>query len=241
MRPHDIWTLTVLATLGFASSCANRAAPQPQAPEPAPAQPAATPGPGGAAEPAAAQPTAAGSDAQQAKAGDAPKAAEDTTVADDAFKLDRPPREIITTEDTTFEFSFTSSEIGEQTEQRCRSEAGDDMQAYAQCKRDAQEKVPVRIQRFAEKRGTWWWITYERRGKQLITLHRIPIDFGEEAPNSVTIVPKGKDQGLAPLSPLPRKVVVNVPNSYSIQMEDPEYGLLSYSAKIGLIPSSKSK
>jgi len=99
--------------------------------------------------------------------------------------------------------------------------------------------VPTFVQRFVQKRKVWYWITYERRGKQLITLHKIPFEFGEDTGNTVTIKPTGKDKGMAPLSPVPRKVVVTIPNSYSIEMDDPKYGKLRYSAKIGLTPSKK--
>ena len=90
-----------------------------------------------------------------------------------------------------------------------------------------------------EKNKVWYWITYERRGKQLVVLHKITFEFGEDTANTVTLKPFGKDQGLAPMSPVPRKVVITIPNSYSIQLDDPNLGKVSYSAKIGLLPSKK--
>jgi hypothetical protein len=248
MERRHVWIpIPLSALLGAALGCAGGAAPAAQAPEPVATQAApatAQPAPAAVQPAPAEQPGPAGQAAAAAPSpGKDPKAQaqQDANAASDkeqVFKLDRPPRELITAEDTAFEVNFTSSEIGERTEQQCRAQAGEDMQALTQCKREARDKFPVTIQRFVEKQGTWWWITYERRGKQLVPLHRIPIDFGEETANSVTILPKGKDQGLTPLSPLPRKVVINVPNSYSIQIQDPQHGMLSYGAKIGLVPSS---
>jgi hypothetical protein len=239
MEKPDVWMLIPLITAGVVLGCAGGETPTAQAPEPAAVQPAPANQPSPVDQAGTAAPSP-GKDSKAAAQTDANAASDqDKGVADQAFKLDRPPRDLITAEDTAFELNYTSSEISQRTEQQCQAQAGDDMQALSECKRDARDKFPVTVQRFVEKQGTWWWITYERRGKQLVPLHRIPIDFGEETANSVTILPKGKDQGLSPLSPLPRKVLINVPNSYSIQIEDPQYGTLSYSAKIGLIPSSQ--
>jgi hypothetical protein len=193
---------------------------------------------GGGAAPPAEAPDEAQPPAAEAKPAPPPeeaKAEENTN----AFQLDRPPRDIVTAEDTSFELNYTASEVGERDEKRCEEESEGDPKANGECKREARKKVPTLIQRFVEKNKVWYWLTYERRGKQLITLHKITFQFGEDTANTVTIKPIGKDKGLAPFSPVPRKVVITIPNSYSIEMDDAKFGKLRYSAKIGLTPSRK--
>ncbi len=219
---------------GLVLGCGGGATPPAEAPDEA--QPPAAP-----AKPAPPPETAKADDetAEATKSDDGKTEKSEEGADTNAFQLDRPPREIVTAEDTSFELNYTASEVGERDEKRCEEESGGDPKANADCKREARNKVPTLIQRFVEKNKVWYWLTYERRGNQLITLHRITFQFGEDAANTVTIKPMGKDQGLAPLSPVPRKVVITVPNSYSIQMDDPKFGKLSFSAKIGLTPSKK--
>ena len=228
------WLAAVLFVGTSAMACSGAQTPAAKAADPAPSSPAATaklaPPPNRPA--VAAQDEAVESAPSEASATSSD--GESDTTEDEAYRLERSPREVITTPDTTFSFNFTSSEIGEQTEARCRAEAGDDMEAYAGCKRKAQDKLGQKILRFAEKRGTWWWITYERRKNQLITLHKIPFEFDAETANTVTIRTTGKDKGLAPMARVPRKVVVTLPNSYSIELTDPKYGRMVYETRIEL-------
>ena len=219
---------------GMVLGCGGGAAPPAEAPDEA--QP-----PAAEAKPAPPPETAKAADdaGDASKSDDAKAEKSDQEESTNAFQLDRPPREIVTAEDTSFELNYTASEVGERDERRCQEESGGDPKANADCKREARKKVPTLIQRFVEKNKVWYWLTYERRGKQLITLHKMTFEFGEDTANTVTIKPIGKDQGLAPLSPVPRKVVITIPNSYSIEMDDPKFGKLRYSAKIGLTPSKK--
>jgi hypothetical protein len=227
-------TALSLFTAGLVLGCGGGATPPAEAPEDAPPPPTqAKP----ASPPETAETDAEATEASKSDEGEAEKSEEGEDT--NAFQLDRPPREIVTAEDTSFELNYTASEVGERDEKRCEEESGGDPKTNADCKREARKKVPTWVQRFVEKRKVWYWVTYERRGKQLITLHKIPFEFGEDTANTVTIKPTGKDKGLAPFSPVPRKVVITIPNSYSIQMDDPKFGKLRYSAKIGLTPSKK--
>jgi len=219
---------------GMVLGCGGGAAPPADAPDEA-QPPAAQAKPAPPPEKAKAADDAG--DASKSDDGKAKKSAEEENT--NAFQLDRPPRDIVTAEDTSFELNYSASEVGERDEKRCEQESGGDPKANGECKRAARNKVPTLIQRFVEKNKVWYWLTYERRGKQLITLHKITFEFGEDTANTVTIKPIGKDQGLAPLSPVPRKVVITIPNSYSIEMDDAQLGKLRYSAKIGLTPSTK--
>jgi hypothetical protein len=57
---------------------------------------------------------------------------------------------------------------------------------------------------------------------------------GEEKSDWVEIKPVGKDKGIAPMARIPRKLEIELPNDFTIVMKDPEFGPLSFDAKIGL-------
>jgi len=210
----------------LALSCAGQ--------EPPPAEAPVTP-----SAPAQAAP-AATDEAEAATAPTAPAEAETPAEAEPAkpevYKPERPPRDILSTEDTAFEFNFSASQVGEETEAKCEGEADGDMKVYNECKRAAQQKVGITVQRFLEKNGTWWWLTYERRGNQMVMLHKIPFQWGEQTDNTIELKPSGKDEGMARMSPVPRTVVVTIPNSYAIELTDKVLGRMQYSTKIGMFP-----
>jgi hypothetical protein len=221
MAPRHVCMLVSLLGASLALGCGGG--------EPPPAQSPQSPTPQAASKPKPA--------AQPAEGEGEPKGDEAAKPAEpEVYKPDRPPREIITTEDSAFEFNFSASEIGEKTSDKCEAEAEGDMKARNECKREVQDKVGVTIQRFIEQQGTWWWITYQRRGRQLTALHRIAFEWGEETDNTIQLKPVGKDQGMAPLSPVPRSVIITIPNSYSIELNDKQWGRMQYSTKFGMFP-----
>ncbi len=81
--------------------------------------------------------------------------------------------------------------------------------------------------------GNWEWLTIKRNGKKLVTLHKVPIEFGTETKNSITLKVTGKDTGTTPTKP-PAEVTFEVPNDYQIVRKDPKLGALVYEAKIGI-------
>jgi hypothetical protein len=170
---------------------------------------------------------------QQADQGDSATSA--GRSKEEVFKPDRPPRDILTTEETTFVLKFEASEVGQKAEESCRESAEDDPKAFNECKAKARSKIGETIQHFKEKDGKWWWITYLRKGRQLAAIHRIQFEWGEETDNTITLLPQGKDEGSARMSAVPKKVVVTIPNSYQIMIEDPQHGKMYYSASIGLL------
>jgi hypothetical protein len=47
--------------------------------------------------------------------------------------------------------------------------------------------------------------------------------------------PLGKDKGLAPMPRIPRTLEIELPNDFSIVLNDPEFGKLIFDAKIGMM------
>jgi hypothetical protein len=94
---------------------------------------------------------------------------------------------------------------------------------------------------FKQEKGTWYWITLRRKGATLTTLHKIAFEFGEEKPTSVVINPKGRDSGTSPMRNIPNSVTIEVPNEFSIAIQDPAAGRLVYEAKIGITSADKGQ
>ena len=159
--------------------------------------------------------------------------------SNDPFRLVRTPKDIVTAGDTSFVFNFNASEVGSKADARCQARAAGDMQKKAACLSRRRDQFGTKILRFVNKgsdeREDWWYVTYDRRGSQLVALHKLKFEFGEQTDKTINILPQGKDKGLAPMSPVPRKVVISVPNEYSIELVDPVHGTLVYEAKIGII------
>jgi outer membrane murein-binding lipoprotein Lpp len=157
----------------------------------------------------------------------------------DPFRLERTPKDIVTAGDTAFVFNFKASEVGSKAEAKCDEQAAGDMKKRAECLSTRQKKFGTKILRFVNKgkgeKEDWWWVTYDRRGSQLVTLHKLKFEFGPETKSTIAILPRGKDKGLAPMGHVPRKVEITVPNEYSIELNDPVHGRLVYEAKIGIV------
>ncbi|HZF54681.1 MAG TPA: hypothetical protein VE093_38800 [Polyangiaceae bacterium] len=149
--------------------------------------------------------------------------------------LTRSVKDIVTAPTIAFQFDFNNSEINNVTEDRCNKESNGDPKANADCMQAARSKQGVHVHRFVEKNGTWFWSTYERRGNQMVLLHKFAFEFGEETKNTLEIKPIGKDLGLAPM-PAPRSLLIKCPNDFSIELTDPKLGRMVFDAKMGLIP-----
>jgi hypothetical protein len=173
----------------------------------------------------------AGSD----KPADAKADAKPSAPADDGPKPTRTAQDILTAPDVVFLFSFNDSEPKQAAEDKCDKKSGGDAKKKNECMATERKNFPADGHRFKkDDKGQWWWITVRQSGNRLIAMHKIPIEFGEETPTSVTLKPVGKDKGSAPMNP-PSKIVFEVPNDYQIALKDPKAGRLVFQAKVGVV------
>lgn len=165
------------------------------------------------------------------------ESAEDTEEppAEEEAKPLRSPKDVITTEGVLFTFSFNDSDVYQPTQDKCTAQAKGDPKKKAKCVAKVVAKFDGDGMTFrAEKDGTWTWLTIRRRGKSLKALHKIQVEFGEETDKTIVIKPKGRDKGSKPKR-FPPKVVIHVPSSSEIYIEDPKHGKMVYVAKHGLL------
>jgi hypothetical protein len=176
---------------------------------------------------------AASNDSKPSDKGD--KKADAKPPADEGPKPSRTAQDILTAPDVVFLFSFNDSEPKQAAEEKCTKKAGDNPKKMNECMAGERKKFPADGHRFKkDERDQWWWITVRQNGNRLVALHKIPVEFGEETPTSVTLKPVGKDKGSAPMNP-PAKIVFEVPNDYQIALQDPKAGRLVFQAKVGVV------
>ena len=187
----------------------------------------------------AANPTASaekGTSAGAEPAHESSTAAADDGPGDGLRKASRPPAELITGSNVVYVFNFKESAVGAAAQQACEQQAADDPRAVRECFDKARSQIPVESVRFVKDQSNqYWWVTYNRYKGNLLKWHRIQFVPGAETDSTLSLNLIGKDKGIAPLARLPRSLAINLPNDYSIIIQDPELGAMAYDAKIGLM------
>ncbi len=160
--------------------------------------------------------------------------AEEAPPEEEAKPL-RSPKDIVTAEGVLFTFSFNESDIYAPTQEKCTAQAKGDPQKKAKCVAKAVAQFDGDGITFkGDKDGKWTWITIRRRGKSLKALNKIEVEFGEETDKTITVKPKGRDKGSKPKQ-WPKEIVIHVPSTSEIYLEDPKHGKMVYIAKHGLL------
>jgi hypothetical protein len=155
--------------------------------------------------------------------------------------IKRTAKDFLTAPETTFMFSFNQSEPKAKAEEKCQKTTKGEGKKMADCMKKASAKFGEDGLQFKQEKGTWYFITLRRKGSTLTTLHKIPFEFGEEKETSVVLKTTGKDSGKTPWRVVPKEVKVEVPNEFSIAIDDPEDGRLVYEAKIGITSADKAQ
>ena len=164
----------------------------------------------------------------------APEPTDSDPRADGLRKASRPPGELITGPNLVYMFNFKESAVGQAARDRCAEAAGDSPSEMAACMEKARGKVAVESVRFfKDPSGQLWWITYNRYKGNLLKWHKVMYRPGEETADRITLNLMGKDEGIAPMAKVPRALLVELPNDYTIVLNDPDLGAMTYDAKIG--------
>jgi hypothetical protein len=151
-------------------------------------------------------------------------------------KASRPPAELITGPNLIYVFNFKESPIGQTARDECIEQVGEGGRELSACLEKARSKIPVESVRFIKKpSGELWWVTYNRYKGNLLKWHSVQFLTGEETAESITLKLIGKDKGIAPMARVPRSLVIDLPNDYTIVLNDPEFGPMTYDAKIGTL------
>lgn len=223
------WALSV----GF-WACAGT--PPPVAPEPAAAPPAASePKPESAPESESPAPVVAAVTSSEPALPPEAIAAIGAPV-EDSSRPSRSPLDILTSADTAFQINYAGSAPIERARRTCGEKSGGDPEAQAQCMSDARAAFKADVIRFRKDGSRWSWIVYKREGSRLDEVTSGRVELSEDSPSSVR-VKFITEKGMRPLFKNKREAVLTVPNDYSFEVDDADWGKLEYEAKVGLVGS----
>jgi hypothetical protein len=174
----------------------------------------------------------------EAEAAEAPKSEEPKPAADEPGdglrKASRPPMELLTGNNVVYVFNFPTSEKGIAAKEQC--EAAGDPAASRECTAKERGKVAVESIRFVkDAHGQYWYVVYNKYKGNLLKWHKVQFVPGKQDADSISLTLVGKDKGIAPMARVPASLKVELPNDYSIVVSDPEYGAMTFDAKIGLM------
>jgi hypothetical protein len=166
------------------------------------------------------------------KSDEAKPAGEET--GDGLRKASRPPLDLLTGNNVVYVFNFPTSEKGIAAKQQC--ESADDPAGSRECQAKERTKVAVESIRFVkDEHGQYWYVTYNRYKGNLLKWHKVQFVPGKQDADTISLTLVGKDKGIAPMARVPASIKVELPNDYSIVVSDPEYGAMTFDAKIGLM------
>lgn len=228
------WVLSV----GF-WACAG--APPPAAHEPVSAQPAA------AAPVASVAKSESATEPESPAPAVAPVASSEPTPPPEAIaaiaapaeasnRPSRSPLDVLTSTDTAFVINYASSAPVESARRTCGEKSAGDPEAQAQCLSDARAAFKADVIRFRKDGSRWSWTVYKRDGNRLDEVTSGRVELSESSPSSVK-VKFITDKGMRPLFKNKREAVLTVPNDYSFEFDDADWGKLVYEAKVGLVGS----
>jgi hypothetical protein len=151
-------------------------------------------------------------------------------------KPTRPVRSILESADTVYFVNYEESDAGKTAETNCAKESGGDPQKNSACMSKARQNVEGMGYRFKKNpKGEVTTCTILRRqGNTLTTLHKFKYKYGDETETSIVIKMDGKDDGPIKWEKLPPEFKVEVPNDYTMIVQDPKYGRLVYNSKAGI-------
>jgi len=148
--------------------------------------------------------------------------------------------DVITARDAAFLIDYANSDVKQRAMDACNREAKepDKVGACLEKARDAFQADVIRWKRDPDNKKDWekkvQLLIYKRVGSSLREVAVGPVQLAEDGADAVKMT-VGKLKGARPLFRNQSNVVIKSPNEYSIEIDDPDYGLLRYDAKIGLV------
>jgi len=174
------------------------------------------------------------------------KAEDESEEAEEAApeQRDGPPAvELLTATDVAFDFDFGNSAMKEKYEKQCEPLAKDDPGKLAKCVQQKRQAFYSDVIWFRKDPETekLLWLVYRRKDKTLSEVFRSPVVFEDEQHESVTVKISGPSSGRRQIYSGASKFTVRVPTKYGLEIDDPQWGLLKYNSKLGLVQTGNSQ
>jgi hypothetical protein len=135
-----------------------------------------------------------------------------------------------------FMVEYSLTDAYQRATDACIAEAKADAKKRAACPSRVREQFTADVIRFSEDDdGRLWWMIYKRKGDELVETHSTRVELDVSAAPAVTMKTLGYGTGKRQLFKGLSRIEIGVPNEYSIEIQDPEFGRLVYDAKVGLV------
>ncbi len=135
-----------------------------------------------------------------------------------------------------FMVEYSLTDAYQKATDACIAEAKADEKKRAACPSRVREQFTADAIRFSEDDdGTLWWMIYKRKGDELVEMHSTKVELDVSAAPAVTMKTLGYGKGKRQLFKGLSRIEIGVPNEYSVEVQDPEFGHLVYDAKVGLV------
>jgi hypothetical protein len=220
--------------LACGSTPPPKAEPAPNSPPPLPAAvPAATGTAGAATAGETVAPASTAASQPKAEGAASPPAAEPPALAPKLYPID-----VMTARETSFLLDYDHSSASQVATKSCAGKLEEDDAKHAECLTKAHDRFGADVLRFKKgdnDKGPIKLSIYRRTNNALAERYVATVELKEISPNLVKVEIKGGTSGQRPILRDRGNFEVKVPNGYSIEIEDPIYGTLSYDAKVGLV------
>jgi hypothetical protein len=147
------------------------------------------------------------------------------------------PSATLTATRVAFLIDYNNSDAKTKAEAACdKAPKREDAAVKAACMSKAREHFLPDVLVFKAGRGGRVTLTiYKRNEMALKEVYVAPVSLKDEGPSSVRVKFKGGGSGQRPLFKNTNSPTIDLPNDYTLEINDPEYGKLHYDAKIGLV------
>lgn len=195
---------------------------------------------GGAAEPRTPEGEEAASSEEAPSAPDAPaeeQTSEEQAPAPEPEEPKPTAKDILLKEGTLFLVDYTKSDIGKKIEEKCEGKHKDDVAKKANCvSKDLGKLAREGIAFDEDDDGKWWYIRFglDKNNIQHI-YNKVQVEVAEPQGDKLTLTPTGKDVARARKGTVPKSLEFEVPDEYTIVLNDPDRGRLEFEPKLGLL------
>ncbi len=165
-----------------------------------------------------------------------PEPAKEEPQEPEGPNLLRSVQETISEPDNGWVFNFQSSAPYEKAEQRCDESSKNNPKQRASCMSKARSAFIADAMEFKKNdSGQDVWVIYRAKGSRLTQIYSVPISYGEEKAGVLKVKKTGKGKGSAPLFANSSEIEVKLLSNYTMELDEPNYGRLTYDARIGYI------
>ena len=150
---------------------------------------------------------------------------------------EQSPIATVTAAGAAFLIDYRNSDAKAKAEAACAKDPKkDDPAAKAACMDKARTQFLPDVLVFkSDKKGNATLTIYKRTESALAEVFKAPVSLKDESPKALKVTFKGGGSGARPLFKNSNSATIQMPNSYTLEVTDTQYGTLRYEAKIGLV------